>query len=417
MNVSRFFITIDFSKMWIHTFLRIFHDRFKELALPLVTLALTQSPLVTALVLLSQQVGTIFFSIPIGTWVERRNPVIVSSCGSILTGLFMFALAYAVSLDHTNAVVISFLLCALGIVSLFHSTAFHIMVPKIVGRHRLLRAHTLLEMADAIVTLLGPALGGYLLATYGASTTLAICGGILLTASIFLISLRYDYTKPTSRNREPVKARLRMFTIQSVEGLTFLFKNSAQRASTLALTTLGFSTIFITLTLIFHASSTLQFSEQEVGLLLSSAGLGNIIGVLIINRFKQSNWLYLLVVLLVLSSLGVMLLLTSSFWLMCFGMMLFDGALSMGFVVQVAVHQGITPDSLLARVRSATYVIGGLVSMIATILSGLLTELNSLVALGFGSLMLIVPAFLLLRYRHAGVGLHELQPLENVMTN
>lgn len=81
IKLKSILINQDFRRMWGSEFLSILNGRFKELLIPLVVLGQTSSPLVTALVALSQQLGTVLFAIPIGTWVETKNKVrIASSC-------------------------------------------------------------------------------------------------------------------------------------------------------------------------------------------------------------------------------------------------------------------------------------------------------------------------------------------------
>lgn len=93
-------------------------------------------------------------------------------------------------------------------------------------------------------------------------------------------------------------------------------------------------------------------------------------------------------------------------------MIIFDGALSMAFVVQVSVHQGITPNNYLSRVKSATYVIGGLSTMLGTFLAGAIPEfLSSRIALGIGVLVLAIPALYLLKFRKLSVKLSQIETI------
>lgn len=93
---------------------------------------------------------------------------------------------------------------------------------------------------------------------------------------------------------------------------------------------------------------------------------------------KNPNWMLLLSVLFFLSGIGISLLcLAQHSAMICLGMFLFDGALSMGFVIQAAVHQAATPDALLSCVRSVTYVLGGISGALGTFLAGWLSQHDS----------------------------------------
>ncbi|WP_249336644.1 MFS transporter [Sporosarcina sp. Marseille-Q4063] len=155
------------------------------------------------------------------------------------------------------------------------------------------------------------------------------------------------------------------------------------------------------MTVIIHANTTLELSAVSTGLILSFAGIGNIIGVLIMRYLEGVSWVPLLSILLIISASGVLLIcLTSSIMMACIGMMIFDGALSMAFIVQAAVHQGITPDNALSRVRSSTYVIGGLFAMLGSFLSGAIPQFYSTnMSLVVGFAILAVPSIIILRYK------------------
>lgn len=406
-------INKNFSSMWLSNLLAILNGRFRELVIPLIVLGLTNSPLATGLVALSQRLGTVLFPIPIGTWVEKKNKVRVAGTCHLIYGIGIFLLAYLITLEQINAALIAFILFLMGILALISSTAFSTMIPNIAGREKLLEAHTSLEAADAIATLIGPAIGGFLLAKTGSSITLSICAVLSLLSAIFISLIRNKEKEIQKSKNCSVKDKTTNFIRQSLDGLKYLIANPQQLTNTIAISSLGFSTIFIVLTVLFHARISLNFSEELIGILLSSAGVGNIIGVLIMKWFKNRNWLLLLCSLLFISSFGVfVILVTNNFIIMCLGMAIFDGALSMAFVVQVAVHQGITPNEFLSRVKSATYVIGGLFTMLGTFLAGAIPEFSSArIALGIGVLVLAIPALYMLRFRKFSVKLSQVETI------
>lgn len=410
--MNNLMINADFGKLWFHNISKILSERFHELIIPIIILSLSGSPLMTSLVLLIQRISSVFFSIPIGTWIEKKNLVLISSICNLIYAILLFLLAYLITIDITSLYVIGPILFFMGLVGLMLNIALSAMVPKIVGRQRLLSANNSLEAADAIVTLIGPALGGILLAKYGPNITLTICGSLLLVSMLFISLIKYrNVRKETNDNPMKGKQKLKSFIRDSQEGVKYLYANGAQIVSTISALVLGFSTSFIVLSVIIHSKYTLHFSEEYIGILLSCAGIGNVVGVLIMNKFKNANWLYFLSTLMIISSFGILLLISNSFITMCFGMIIFDGALSMAFVVQITVQQGITPDYLIARVRSSIYVFGGIAAMIATILSGLISEWNSMAALVFGSLVLLVNGLFIFKYKKQGVAMDKISPI------
>lgn len=405
------FINKNFSLMWFYNFTSILNGRFRELVIPLIVLGFTQSPFITALVALSQQVGAIFFSIPIGTWLESKNKLLCATVSNFFYGLCLFLLAFIFSFDELNSLLSAFILFIMGLLALISRTAFAAMIPEMSGRENLLRAHTSLEGADAICTIIGPVLGGILLNRIGASPTLVICG-VMSIIGMMILSL-IKQVKSVERIHEKKRVNLHTFTRESFVGLTILFANHPQRIISFSHCVLSFSTVFIPLTVIFHADTLLQLSAGEIGIILSCAGIGNLIGVIIMKWFRTMNWLTLLCSLLLTSSLGVLMIcLSENLFILSIGMVFFDGALSMAFVAQISVHQGITPDEYITRVRSATFVTGGLFAMMGTFLAGVIPELlSSYVSLILAFLCLFVPAILLMRWHRYSSRFEEIKPI------
>ena len=120
-------INKDFSSMWLSNLLSILNGRFRELVIPLIVLGLTNSPLVTGMVALSQQLGTVLLAIPIGTWVEKKNKARVARTCHLIYGIGIFILAYLITLEQLNVAIIACVLFFMGIISLISGTAFSTM--------------------------------------------------------------------------------------------------------------------------------------------------------------------------------------------------------------------------------------------------------------------------------------------------
>lgn len=413
--MQHFLLNRNFMNMWLSNLSSILSSRFKVLLIPIVVLGLTKSPLVTGFVALSQQLGPIIFAIPIGTWIERKDKVKVATGANMLYAVCVFILTFLFVQEEINSLVISCVLFMMGILGLVSRTAFNVMIPRVAGRQNLVEAHTKLEGADAICTLIGPIIGGYLLAKAGVGWTMFSCGILALMSMIYIRLVHYeDRIESYSEMKDGVrKGRVIDFYKQSFEGIAYLTANSAQKISTISYSILSFSTVFIVLTVIIHANTILQLSVEQTGVLLAFAGVGNMVGVVVMKWLKKASWVPLLSGLLVISGLGVAMILCSNvYWLACVGMFLFDGALSVAFVVQSSVHQGVTPDELLSRVKSATYVIGGVLGLLGTFLSGAISQyLSTNVSLGVGAVLLIGVGLMILAKRKISTSMAELEPI------
>ncbi|WP_202079087.1 hypothetical protein [Caldalkalibacillus salinus] len=107
----------NFTVMWVGQLATIFGHRFSEIAIPLIVLQLTGSPWQAALVVVCSQIAPLVLSLPVGT---------------------------------TNIWIIAGSLLILGATGLLFRVSFGAMVPGVVGRKRLVSAHSYFEGADAL---------------------------------------------------------------------------------------------------------------------------------------------------------------------------------------------------------------------------------------------------------------------------
>jgi MFS family permease len=404
-------INRNFFAMWLSSLSSILSGRLKELVIPLLVLGMTSSPLAAGLVALSQQLGVILFSIPVGTWMETRNKWKVAVVTKGLTAFCMFVLSFASFQGAVNSLFIAFVLFILGILGLMTNTAFNVMIPAVAGRKNLVDAHTNLEGADAISTLVGPILAGMLFGQIGAGSTLVVCGVLSLLSMLFIYVMKYEEKVQT--HQDTLTEKRKSFSSKVGEGFTYLFANKYQSICAICVCVLSFTTVFISLTVVIHANVTLHLSSELIGVLLSCAGVGNIIGVFMLKGFKNPNWIPFLSMLLFISAFGILLMvLFDVFWIVCLGMLVFDGALSMAFVIHAAVHQGITPDEVLSRMKSATYVLGGLCGMLGSFLSGMLSQYtSSTIALSVGMCVLVLAGLYIVMHKKDSVKMDKIEPI------
>ncbi|TMW70376.1 MFS transporter [Alteribacter natronophilus] len=116
-------------------------------------------------------------------------------------------------------------------------------------------------------------------------------------------------------------------------------------------------------------------SEWQTGLVLSAAGAGNLAGVFLLHKIRHFPWRYLFGALMAVSGGGIFLLLSSDMLIFIMaGMFLFDGALSMAFVVNGSARQAVTPDGFLARVGGGGVLLSGLAAIGGNLFAGGVAE-------------------------------------------
>lgn len=164
----------------------------------------------------------------------------------------------------------------------------------------------MLEGADAASTLTGPALAGAVFSAVGAAWTLAVDAFSYFCSLFGIMLLSYE---PDQKVKRAVhKSNIKEQYQSAMQGIEYLFQNRFQKFVTLNHAVLNFLTNAVVLLQIVLAKETLQLGVTHTGFLLAAAGLGNIVGVFLLDRIKNLPWGALFAGVLFVSSAGIALL-------------------------------------------------------------------------------------------------------------
>ncbi|WP_227396176.1 MFS transporter [Jeotgalibacillus aurantiacus] len=405
----------NFLVLWLGQLATIFGNRFSDVAIPLIVLELTGSPLQAALVAVCMQAPSFLFALPAGQWIEGKLKKYVAIGAESISFLVMATLAFLVWEDGLTTGVLAVGLFILGVSTLYFRIAFSAMIPGIVGRENLLRANTYFEGADAVSTFAGPVLAGGVLTLYGTAMALSIDALTYLLSLFGVILVVFKEKNQTRRIKTKVIAEYKL----SLKSIRFLFANPYQRFISLQHILLNFTTVTVTLTVIFLTDQTLNFTPFEIGIVLSGAGIGNIIGVWLMVQVEGYSWRRLYSTLLIISGLGLVLVFSGlSVWLMALGMLIFDGALSMAFVVNGSARQAVTPDAFLARLAGGSILLSGIVVVSGQLFSGSISEaVSPVIPLIICSILLLTGGLYALRFRYGRGAVSTLTPVHSGLEN
>jgi Major Facilitator Superfamily len=137
-------------------------DGLAVLAIPLLVLGLTRSPLISALSAASTTLGYLAVGLPAGVLVDRldawRVLVVTDAARAVaFAGLYLLWVTGAARLW-----VIMTIALAAGAASVFFETALVIVVKDMFPGHALIRANSALELASQAALVAGPAIVGVL---------------------------------------------------------------------------------------------------------------------------------------------------------------------------------------------------------------------------------------------------------------
>jgi MFS family permease len=304
--------------------------------------------------------------------VNRKKLLIVTQIGMMLIALALTLLSW---LDLTNIWALMILTALLGSTMAFNVPAWQVLTPRLVPREELTDAIMLNGLQFNIARVVGPALGGLLLAWQGPTVLFA------LNTLSFLGVIVAVWTTPDS----PAPARNPHDSIwkETVDGIRFALYSVGPRAVFMAMSIFAFlaaplqrmlplfvSTVYFTKDMNEHSQ------EIAYGILLGVMGVGAVLGVVILKQVPKWYPKHHLIPMSILVS-GLALVgfsFTDNPWIALPCLIVAGMGWMASFNLTSAAMQLLVPDALRGRVMavSNTAVFGAMA--LGPILTGFLSE-------------------------------------------
>jgi MFS family permease len=351
-------------------------DGLALLAVPLLVLQVSGSPLLAVLASLPGSAGYLAAGLPAGVVVDRLDAWHVLIAADIIRALIfgaLFVLTGSAGRGAATPAAILALAFAAGIATVFADTATAVGVRDVVPGPRLIAANSWLESANQAGQILGPGAAGLLAAAGLLHVTLLIDGATFLISLASIVAAR---RRPAAAlaSRAPAGQAPASFAAlrrELVEGLRFL------GATRLLVTLLSF-TLVLNLCLgadkliIFLARTTMHLPAAQVGLILTAGGVGGLIGAagtsILVRRTGP-----LAAVALSAAVSGVALVVMGaamSMPMLLAGNVLYAWAIISASVTLRALRQVLVPRDFLGRVTSCWRLGGQSVTLVGGVLAG-----------------------------------------------
>jgi MFS family permease len=345
------------------------------LAVPLLVLQITRSPIASALAAAPRTIGYLVAGLPAGPIIDRLNPWTVLITTDIVRAA-VFLTLYLLTITTTVPAWVIIMLAALaGAAAVFFDTALAVTVQDVFTGPRLIRANSLLETATQASLVLGPALVGALAVTAGIEV------GLLVTSFTFLVSLMTLFTvsgRQRSRTGRPSATRTswRKVGHEFTEGLAYLRATRIILALTIVQAVINLC-LAVEKLVIFFATQTLAAAAFWSGIVVAAGGAGGVLGAItappVTARLGQMRVVVLSVALIgvTLAAMGPA---TSVWWLAAANLVLVWATVLPSVVIRT-MRQQIVPRALLGRVTSTARVIFLAVTPIGAVLASAVTDL------------------------------------------
>lgn len=354
------------------------------IAVPLIALRLTDSPLLIAGIGVAARLPWLFFVLFAGALADRldrrvtmRNVQLFRA--AVLAGLTVLALFDALSIPLLYAVALG-----LGVAETLFDTAAQSIMPSIVERDQLANANGKLYGVELVMNqFVGPPLGGLII---GLSVPLALGGsaaGYLLAAmGLALIVGRF---KP---ERSGPKTRI---TTDIAEGFRYLWNHHLLLTLAIMVGVLNFTATAVMAVFVVYAVAPgpMGLSEAGFGLFMTTFALGSVVGSFAAARLERRfGRVPLLFASVVVLSVGLSVpAFTTNPFVVGAAFVLSGLFIVVWNVITVSLRQRIVPDHLLGRLNSAYRLFAWGTQPLGALAGGVVAEL-----IGFRVLFLLAAA-------------------------
>jgi MFS family permease len=255
-----------------------------------LVLQLTGSPFALGTVSALQFLPVLCVTLFAGVVVDRlpKHRLLVATQAVAL--LQATAMAILTASGHVQLWHVYVLAALLGLVNAFDQPARQSFVMELVGRDNIVNAVALNSAQFNVARLVGPALGGALIAAFG----VAICFSINAVSFIAVIASLL-LLRPAELRSAPAKRTRTRVLIEIREGIRFLLNTPSLMLVVIVVAAIGcfgynFNTVIPLL-----AQFSLHVGADGFGLLVTSVGLGSLVAALFVaTRGKASHRVFLL---------------------------------------------------------------------------------------------------------------------------
>ncbi len=322
--------------------------------MPLLVLALTNSPAQAGFMAAVRQAPYLLFSLPAGALLDRWNRKVTMICCDGVRWLALGSVPLAFALGHVTLIHLYIVAFIEGTGYVFFSIAQIAALPQVVESAHLPRAYAFDNITEYVGTLFGPSLGAFIIALASQIATGAVLAYVADSIS-YLVSVISLLFIRVSFQMERAAEKRRALYKEIAEGLRFLWQQRLLRIMALLTTVVNFLQSPITLIIIVLSRGALHITVQTLGFVLSAEGVGGVLGGVIapLLRARLRFGLIMIGSVIIWAGAALLLALAPSAPLLIAGVGVTGLLWPIYGVTLVTYRLSITPEHLQGRVNSA----------------------------------------------------------------
>ena len=275
----------NYGLLWFAQLVSMIGDWALFAALPFFVYQITGSVLATGLMFMIQVVPPLIFGSIAGVFVDRWDYrwTMIVSC--LFRGAVLVILLGVRSADMVWLVYLAGFLESTA--SQFFSPANNALLPTLVGEDQLLTANSLDSLGENSSRLIGPALGGVLLASLGLQSVILIDIGSYLVAALLMYFIRVPLIESVSTGADEGSAgsAISAFWGEFIAGIKLVASNQPLSRIFLVLGIALLGDSILTVLLVAFFQDVVGLGSSEFGLVLTVRGVAGILGGLVIGKF------------------------------------------------------------------------------------------------------------------------------------
>lgn len=338
-------------------------DRIHWLAVGLLVVELTGSALQTGVYYALVNVPEVVLGFVAGTVADRVNRRLLMASMDTARAALVALIPLLAATGHLRIEAVYGIVVALAVCNVFFDTASGALIPQIVAREELASANSALSLNRELAFLVGPAVGGVLVSTWGTAQALWTTAAGYAASALAVSAMRVS-----QEPRAPVQ-EARGFIRDLVEGVRYGFGVAVVRAisakSLLANWAWGASIAI----LIYHFRANVGLRPQEIGLGFTAVGIASVTGAAAgAGIGRHLGWARAATWVTFLGVVGLAVLaFVPTFWGLALGGALAGFTLPVANINYTALRQSVVPQEMQGRawafertVSLASYPLGNL---------------------------------------------------------
>ncbi len=272
----------NFRVYWLGMLVSLIGTWIQQVALSWLVFELTNSAFLLGIVGFLSSIPVLILSLFGGVLADRlnkRNILIITQTIFMLLAFVLAILTYFKAITPFQIMIIAVLN---GIVMAFDAPARQSIVVELVGKPNLFNAIALNSVAFSSSRIIGPALAGILVASIGMSGCFYINGVSFLAVIAALYSIRIGHSHNTLKNNSALK--------DLKEGLKFIKNNRLMLALISMVGVISLFGVAHFILMPIFANDVLKVGVKGLGILMSGAGCGALVGALVLARLGDFKY-------------------------------------------------------------------------------------------------------------------------------